>query len=208
MTFNPEGYNTASTFIHVAQGGALLVLGLTEAFAKESDGKIKLASPAALLAGPAAMALAILYFLGGWSIKSALFSLHIQRGFYIFISLACFYASAGLSQLNFLSSGETRRAWHYLFLVFLAVIAFLYFCVPGKVNPEAEREALINHSALGLTLFFAVISKFIHGLRPRRKFHIIWVSLLLVTAFQLLTYRETPGAFDFHTVGLRTELQP
>ena len=197
MTFNPDSYNTASTVMHAAQGAALLVLGLTEAYAvREPGGRMKLASPLVFLLCGTAMLLAMLYFLGGWSLKNALFSLRIKSGFYIFISFACFYASAGLSQLTFFATEEKGRGWHYLFLAFLAVIGLLYFGMSQKVNSGAAVEVAAYHSAFGFTLLAAVIFKFLHGFRPRKAFNLAWIVLLLVSSFQLLSYREVAGAFD------------
>jgi len=209
MTLDPDSFNTASTAIHIAQGAALLVLGLTEAYAGLEPGKrIKLFSPAALLAGGIAMALIMLYFLGGWNLDNTMGALKMKNGFFIFVSFACFYASAGLSQLTFLSSGEKSRGWHYIFLLFLAVIAVLYFGMAKRVGPEAAAKVGIYHSAMGVTLLAAVLLKLLYGFLPRRSLHLVWTVLLLMTSFQLLSYREIPGAFDFRLVSLRTEAMP
>ena len=205
MTLHLDGFNAASTAMHAAQGGALLVLGLTEIrAARGAGGRVMFASPAAFLCCAAAMALAMLYFLGGWSVKSALFSLKLAGGFYIFVSIACFYASAGLSQFTFLSSGEKGRGWHYLFLLFLAVISLLYFGMSRKVNPGAAAQVAAYHSAFGFTLLAAVVMKLIHGLRPRRILNLAWIALLFISSYQLLSYREVAGAFDPGASGVRT----
>ena len=208
MTLHLDSFNTASTVMHAVQGGALLVLGLTEAYsARGSGGRVRFASPLAFLLSGAAMALAMLYFLGGWSVKSTLFSLKLQSGFYIFVSFACFYASAGLSQLTFLSSEEKSRGWHYLFLAFLAVISLLYFGMSRKVNPGAAAEVAAYHSAFGFTLLAAVVLKSLNDLRPRRIFNLAWIALLFISSYQLLSYREVAGAFDLGTASLRTPPQ-
>lgn len=209
MMAGPENYNTASTAIHMAQGAALLALGLTEACAGHEAGRrIRFASPAALLAGAAAMALIMFHFLGGWSPAKALGALKLKNGFFIFVSFACFYASAGLSQLTFLSSGGKGRGWYYLFLFFLAVIAALYFSVAGRVGPGAAAEVGVYHSALGVTLLAAVLFKLLHGFLPRRSLQLGWTMLLLMTSFQLLSYREVEGAFDPRVVLMRTDIKP
>ena len=209
MTLNFDNYNAVSTAIHIAQGAALLVLGLTEAAAGLEPGKrIKFFSAAALLAGGVAMALIMLRFLGGGSLDNTMEALKLRNGFFIFVSFACFYASAGLSQLTFLSSGEKGRGWDHMFLLFLAVIAVLYFSVSDRVGPEAAAEVAIYHSALGVTLLAAVLFKLVHGFRPRRSLHLVWTILLLMTSFQLLSYREIEGAFDFRGVGMQTEIKP
>ncbi len=209
MTLDLYSYNTASTAIHIAQGSALLVLGLTEAYAGVEPGKrIKFFSPAALLAGGIAMALIILCLLGGWHLDNALAALKMKNGFYIFVSFACFYASAGLSQLTFLSSDEKSRGWNYLFLLFLAVIAALYFSVAGRAGPEAAAEVGVYHSAMGATLLAAVLFKLIYGFRPRRSLHLGWSMLLLMTSFQLLSYREIKGAFDLRLVSIQSGINP
>jgi len=206
MTLNFDSYNTASTAIHVAQGCALLVLGLTEAYAGlETDRRIKLVSPAVFLLSGAAMALFMLYFLGGWSLDGAFGALKMKNGFFIFVSFACFYACAGFSLLTFLFSGEKSRGWWYLFLFFLAVIALLYFRVSTRVGSGAAAQVALYHSGLGVTLLAAVLLKFLHGFRPRRTFHFGWSALLLITSVQLLGYREVKGAFDLHVVSLNTE---
>lgn len=204
MMSGPGAYNTASTVMHAAQGAALLAVGLTEAYAlREPGGRIRFVSPLALLLSGAAMLLAMLYFLGGWSVKGALVSLQLKSGFYIFVSFACFYASAGLSRLTFLSSEEKHRGWHYLFLAFLAVIGLLYFGMSRKVNPEAAVAVAAYHSAFGFTLIAAVIFKFLNDLRPRKALNLAWIVLLLTSSFQLLGYREVEGAFDFRVESAR-----
>ncbi len=209
MTLNPDSYNTASTAIHIAQGAALLVLGLTEAYAGVEPGKrINFFSPAALLASGSAMALIMLYLLGDWSLDNALAALNTKNGFFIFVSFACFYAAAGLSQLTSLSSGGKGRGWHYVFLLFLAAIAALYFGVAGRVGPEAAAKVGIYHSAMGVTLLAAVLFKILYGFSPRRSLHLVWTILLLMTSFQLLSYREMPGAFDLNVISMRTEMKP
>lgn len=208
MTLNLDSYNTASTVMHSAQGCALLVLALSEAYAvKKPGGKTGLAAPAAFLLSGAAMCLAMLHFLGGWDIKSALLSLELKSGFYIFVSFACFYASAGLSLLTFRSSGGKSLFWRYLFLVFLAAIGLLYFGMSGKVNPEAAAGVAAYHAAFGLTLLAAVFFKLLHELRPRRALNLAWIILLLISSFQLLSYREVPGAFDLGAVSLQASSQ-
>ncbi len=208
MTLNLDSYNTASTAMHAAQGAALLALGFTEAYAwHKPGGRIRFIAPLALLLSGAGMLLAMLYFLGGWSVESLMFSLQLKSGFYIFVSFACFYASAGLSQLTFLSSEEKSRGWHYLFLTFLAVIGLLYFGMSKKVNPEAAVEVAAAHSAFGFTLLAAVIFKLLNGFRPRRGFDLAWVALILIASFQLLSYREVGGAFDFRVTALQASPQ-
>jgi len=209
MTSGLENYNTASTAIHIAQGGALLVLGLIEAYAGLEPGKrIKFASPAALLAAAIGMILLMLYFLGGWSLDNTMAALKLKNGFLIFVSFACCCASAGLSQLAFLSSGEKSRGWHYLFLLFLAAIAVLYFGVARRVGPEVSAVVGVYHSAMGVTLLAAVLFKLLHGFIPRRSLHLGWTMLLLMTSFQLLSYREIEGAFEPRVVSVRTEIKP
>jgi len=208
MTLNLDSYNTASTVMHSAQGAALLALGFTEAYAwYKPGGRIRFISPLALMLSGAGMLLAMLYFLGGWSVESLMFSLQLKSGFYIFVSFACFYASAGLSQLTFLSSDEKSRGWHYLFLFFLAVIGLLYFGMSKKVNPEAAVAVAAAHSAFGFTLLTAVIFKLLNGFRPRKGFSLAWVALILIASFQLLSYREVEGAFDFRVAGVQASPQ-
>jgi len=209
MTLNPDSYNAASTAIHIAQGGALLVLGFTEAYAGLERGKrIKLFSPAALLLAGIAMAAFILYFLGGWSFENALGAMKMKNGFFIFVSFACFYAAAGLSQLTFIASEEKGRGWFNLFLLFLAVIAVLYFGVAGRVGPAASSEVGRFHSGLGITLLVAVTLKLMHGFSGRRKFHLGWAVLLMLVSVQLLSYREVKGAFDLNIVSLQADTKP
>lgn len=208
MTLPPAGYNAASTIMHEAQGAALLVLGLNEAYAAHTPGgRIRFASPLTFLLSGVVVLLTMLNFLGGWNVANTLLSLQLNRGFYIFISFACFYASAGLSQLTFLYTEERTRGWHYLFLFFLAVIGFLYFGISQKVSPGAAVEVAAYHSAFGFTLIAAVSFKFLHDFRPRRVFNLVWIVFLLISSFQLLTYREVEGAFDLDTVNLQTSPQ-
>ncbi len=208
MTLHLDAFNAASTAIHASQGCALLVLGLTEIYSvRAAGGRIRFASPVVFMLSGAAMALAMLYFLGGWSVRSAALSLKLNGGFCIFVSFACFYASAGLSQLTFLSSDEKGRGWHYLFLIFLSVIGLLYFGMSRKVNPAAAAEVAAYHSAIGFTLLAAVVLKYLNALRPRRIFNLAWIALLFISSYQLLSYREVPGAFDLRTASLRTSSQ-
>ena len=107
MTLQPDSFNLASNAIHLLQGAALLALGLAEACPADSTllKKINLAAPLAFVLSAAGAAAAILYFLGGWSVKSALCALSVKKGFYIFVTFACYYASAGLSRFMYLASG-------------------------------------------------------------------------------------------------------
>jgi hypothetical protein len=204
MTLNLDGYNTASTVMHSAQGAALLALGLTEAYAaRKPGGRLLFVSPLVFLLSGAAMLLAILYFIGGWSVKTTLFSLQLKSGFYIFPSFACFYAAAGLSQFNAFSSQWKRRGWNYLFLAFLTVIGLLYFGMSRKVNPEAATAVAAYHSAIGFTLLAAVMCKILHEVRPRAAFNLAWIILLFISSYQLLSYREVAGAFDLGAAPMR-----
>jgi len=184
------------------QGAALLALGLTEAYTPDNPlhKKINLAAPLVFVLSAAGAAAAMLYFLGGWSVKSALFALNIKKGFYIFVALACYYASAGLSRFMYLVSDEKSRGWHYVSLIFLTAIAALYFTMGAKVNEEAADAVGAAHSAIGATLLAAVLARFLHGFLKRKALHVAWAAFLLLASFQLLTYRETRSAFEYRIV--------
>jgi len=202
MTLNFNSFNLASNAIHLMQGAALLTLGLTEAYTLDNPRhkKINPAAPLAFVLSAAGAAIAMLYFLGGWSVKNTLFALNVKRGFYIFVTFACCYAASGLSRVTYLASDEKNRGWHYLSLAFLAAIGALYFTMGGKVNEEASYIVSVAHSSIGATLLVAVLAEFLYGFLRRKAFHILWTALLIITAFQLLTYRENKNAFEYRLI--------
>ncbi|MFA7008955.1 MAG: hypothetical protein WC204_08840 [Elusimicrobiales bacterium] len=205
MSFGPEVYNAASTVMYSAQGAALSALALTEAYtAYKPGGRLKSVPPLAFLLSGAVMFLAMLYFLGGWSLGNALLSLRLNSGFYVFVSLACFYSSAGLSRLAFLFSGEKSLGWHYLFMVLLGITALLYLYLSGKAAPGAAAEAAAANSRFGFILLAAVLFKFLHEFRPLKVFNLAWIGLLFIVPFQLLGYRKVDGALELRAASLLT----
>ena len=212
MTPDFNNFNQASNAIHVLQGAALLTLGLTEGYTLDNPRhkKINLAAPLVFVLSAAGAAVAMLYFLGGWNIDNTLSALNVKRGFYIFVAFACCYASAGLSRFTYLASDAKSGGWHYMSLVFLTAIAALYFTMGAKVSEEASYIVGTAHSAIGATLLAAVLAKFLHGFLKWKAFNVIWSALLLMTAFQLLTYRENKNSFECKTVTIQAgpEIKP
>ncbi|MBI4802767.1 MAG: hypothetical protein HY796_09630 [Elusimicrobia bacterium] len=202
MTLHSDSFNLASNAIHLLQGVALLALGLAEAHPPDNPlhKKLSLAAPLVFVLSAAGAAAAVLYFLGGWSVKSALFALNIKKGFYIFVTFACYYASAGLSRFMYLASDEKSRGWHHVSLAFLTAIAVLYFTMGAKVNEEAAQAVSAAHAAIGATLLAAVLARLLHDFLKRKAFQAAWIAFLLITSFQLLAYREPGSAFEYRLI--------
>ena len=206
---DPENLRRASTLIHVCQGGALLVLGMTEAYAADNQvKKINFLPPAAFILGAALMLGSMLYFLGGWKLQPLRDALELKGGFYIFAAFAWFFAAAGLSRLMALYMGEKGGIWQFLFLSFLCVTALLYFSVPYKVNEAAWLPVFAAHTGMAITLLAAVLAKLFHFFLKKKTFQVIWAVLLLATAGQLLIYRENPRAFEFRVVTIKSSPEP
>ena len=202
---DPENLKQASTFIHVCQGGALLILGAAEAYAADNQAKkINFLPPAAFMLSGALMLVSMLYFLGNWHLQPLLDALELKKGFYIFPAFAWLFAAAGLGRMMALYMGEKGGFWQFLFLVFLCVIALLYFTVPYRVNEAARLPVLAFHSAMGISLLAAVVSKSLHVFMKKKILQIIWAVLILITAGQLLIYRENPQAFEYHVVTIQS----
>jgi hypothetical protein len=205
MIVNYDGFTAASTIIHSSQGAALLLLGAAEAYSLDNPGsKIGFAGPLALLAAAAAIPLAVLALPGGGSFEGLKAALAARRGFFLFISLSCLLGAAGFSRLTQLALWRRAGGWQALFLFFLAGCGVLYFLLPWRVNPEAWRRTLPWHFAMGTTLLLAVALKAAYTFSGRRRLHMAWAVLLVATALQLLTFRETEGAYGLRMVTLET----
>lgn len=198
--------------MHVMQGAALLALGLAEACPAGAAARrnLDLAASLALVLAAAGAAAAMLYFLGGWGPKDALFALNIKKGFYVFVAFACYYASAGLSRFMYLASGEKNANWDRISLVFLAAIAALYFTMGSKTNEDAAGAVGAANSAIGAAIFAALLARVLHGFLKRKGFHLAWAAFLLIASFQLLAYRENKSAFEYRLVTVQSgpELKP
>lgn len=205
MTLDFADYTKASNIVHAVQGGALLLLGAAEAYALDNKGRRAVLAAAGVLAlSGAAMFLAILALPGGWSFEQLAAALNFRRGFYLFVAFACLYSAAGMCRLTQAALDRRGGGWQALFLALLAGAGVLYFLLASRVNEEAWRQVLVWHSAIGATLLLAVAAKAADIFRPRRALHFSWAALLLVTGLQLLTYRETQGAFAPRLVTLET----
>lgn len=206
MTLDYADFTRASTLIHLAQGLALLALGAAEAYAADNPGrKAGLAGAAALLLAAAAVPLIILALPGGWSLEQARLALDVRRGFLIFVALACLFGAAGLSRLTQLLLAREGGGWRNLFLLFLALIALLYFHLGQRVNEEAAREVTAWHSAAGVTLLLAVAAA--TAAAGRRRLRLAWAALLLAAGLQLAVYREKPDSFGLRLVTVTSEAE-
>lgn len=204
MTLDYGNFAKASTLIHLSQGLALLALGAAEAYlADNSDRRAAIAGPLALLAAALAGPLIIFLLPGGGSLGQARLALEVRRGFHLFIAFACLFGAAGLSRLTRVATGREAGGWEGAFLAFLALAGALYFLMASRVNEEAWRQVLVLHAAIGATLLAAVALKTAHLFSGRRILHVCWAVLLMVTGMQLLTYRESAGAFGMKLVTLQ-----
>lgn len=205
MTIDFADFTRASNLVHAIQGAALLLLGAAEAYAVDNKGgKVMLAAAAALTASGAAMFLAVLALPGGWSLEQLGAALSVRRGFYLFIAFACVFSAAGLSRLTQEALGREGGGWRALFLALLAFAGVLYFTMAWRVNEEAWRQVLVWHAAMGVTLLLAVAARTVHIFLPRRALGVAWAALLMITGLQLLTYRESHGAFAPRLITLQT----
>ncbi|HAH32683.1 MAG TPA: hypothetical protein DCL44_10265 [Elusimicrobia bacterium] len=206
---DPENFRRASTFIHVSQGAALLVLGAVEAYTIDNKAKrTHFLPPAAFLVASALMLCSVFYFLGGWKLQTVRDALELRAGFYVFTAFAWFFTAAGLSRLMALYMGEKGGLWQFLFLGFLCVIGLLYFSVPYRVNETAWDPVFAAHTAMGFTLIAATIMKVFNFFIKIKALNVIWAILILTTAGQLLFYREDPRAFEYHSVTLQSSPAP
>jgi hypothetical protein len=196
MTIDYGDFTRASNLIHWLQGGALLILGAAEAYSLDNRGKkILLAAALALAVSGAAMFAVVLALPGGWSFAQLAAALQVRRGFYLFIAFACLYGAAGLSRLTHEALERDSGGWRAMFLALLAFAGALYFTMAWRVNEEAWHQVLVWHSAIGLTLLLAVAAKTADIFLSRRALHLAWAVLLLLAGLQLVSYKESPGAF-------------
>lgn len=201
MIIDFDNLARASTGMHAAQGAGLFLLGAAEAYLHDNPGsRLSLAGPLALLAAAAAIPLVMLGVAGNWRFEELRAVLDVRRGFYLFIALACLFGSAGLSRLAQLSARKEGGGWQAAFLVFLAAAGALYFLMAWRVNEEAWRQVLVWHAAIGGGLVLAAAAKAAHLFSGRRALHFAWCVLLMISAVQLLSYRESPGAFGVRMV--------
>lgn len=205
MIIDYADFTRASNLIHWLQGGALLMLGAAEAFSSDGKGRRSAIAAALVLAcSGAAMFAAVLALPGGWSFAQMSTALQVRRGFYLFISFACLYGAAGLSRLMQQALGRSGGGWRALFLALLALAGALYFLMAGRVNEGAWRQVMIWHSAIGFTLLLAVAAKTADVFMGRRALHLAWAALLLLAGLQLVSYKETDGAFAPRLVTLES----
>ena len=205
MIIDYDSFARASTGVHLAQGAALFLLGAAEAYSHDNPGsRAALAGPLALLAAAIAIPLIMLGTAGSWNLDQLLAALDIRRGFYLFIAFACLFGAAGMSRLAQASLKTAGGGWQAAFLFFLAAAGALHFLLAWRVNEEAWRQVFAWHSAIGASLLLAVAAKAAHVFSGRRLLHAAWGVLLLMTAVQLLSYRETPAAFGLRMVTFQT----
>lgn len=204
MTVDYSSFAKASTLIHLFQGIALIGLGAAEAYALDNPGrKAPLFSALLLAACGAAGVVAVLALPGGWSLEQLGVALNLRRGFYLFIAFSCLFCAAGLSRVTQTAIGRDGGGWRNLFLLLLAAAGALYFLLAWRVNVEVRREVLVLHSTMGVTLLLAVAAKAAHIITGRRRLHIAWAVLLLVTGLQLATYREKREAFEIRLITMQ-----
>jgi len=205
MIIDYANFTSASNLIHWLQGGALLTLGAAEAYASDNKGRrAAIAAALVLTCSGAAMFAAVLALPGGWSFAQLSVALQVRRGFYLFISFACLYGAAGLSRLMQQALGRAGGGWRALFLLLLALAGALYFMMAGRVNEGAWRQVMIWHSVIGLTLLLAVAVKTADIFMGRRALHLAWAALLMLAGLQLVSYKETDGAFSPRLVTLES----
>lgn len=205
MIIDFDSLARASTGMHAAQGAGLFLLGAAEAYLHDNPGsRLSAAGPLALLAAALAVPLVMLAVAAHWDFEQLRAVLDLRRGFYLFIALACLFGSAGLSRLTQLAVKKESGGWQAAFLVFLAAAGALYFLMAWRVNEEAWRQVLAWHAAMGATLLLAAAAKAASLISKRRALHFAWCVLLMMTAVQLLSYREAPGAFGMRMVTFQT----
>jgi hypothetical protein len=196
MTMDFADFTRASNLAHLAQGGALLLLGAAEAWTLDNKSRrLTIAAAAALALSGAVIFLAVLGLPGGWNFERLGEALNLRRGFYLFVAFAFVYAAAGFSLLTHVALERRGSGWQAIFLALLAFAGVLYFVLAWRVNPAAWREVLVWHSAIGATLLLAVAAKTASLFVPERALGLAWAVLLMITGLQLVSYRETEEAF-------------
>ena len=209
MTIDYADFTRASNLIHLLQGGALLLLGASEAYAQGRKGRgFTLAAAGALAVSGLAMLAVMLAYPGGGSLEQLSAALNLRRGFYLFIAFACLFSGAGLSLLTRVSLGREEGGWQAAFLGLLAFAACLYFLMASRVNEAAWAEVLATHSAIGGALLLAVLAKAAHRYRPKRSLQLAWACLLMIAGLQLAAYRESDKAFAPVRVTIETAPPP
>lgn len=205
MTLDFADFTRASNLVHSAQGAALLLLGAAEAWTLDNKGRRPaIAAAAALVLSGAVMFLAVLGLPGGWSLGQLAEALNLRRGFYLFIAFSFVYAAAGFSLLTHEALERRGSGWQAVFLGLLAFAGALYFVLAWRVNPEAWREVLVWHSAIGATLLLAVAARAVSLFLPKRSLAVAWAALLMLTGLQLVSYRESDEAFAPRLVTIET----
>lgn len=196
MRIDYSDFTAASNLIHSVQGAALLLLGAASAYSADNKGRrFTIAAGAALALSGAVMLGVMLALPGGWSFSQLGAALELRRGFYLFVALACLFTASGLSLITKEALKRKGGSWQALFLGLLAFSGIIYFLLASRVNDEAWRRVLVWHSSIGGTLLLAVAALAADSFRPGKALRLAGAVLLLMTGLQLVSYRETDGAF-------------
>jgi hypothetical protein len=201
MTVDFASFARASTLIHSLQGGAFLLLGAAELYTFKYPGRrAEIIGPLAMLLAGALGLMTVIALPGGWSFGTLAAALAERSGFHLFIALSWLFAAAGLSRLMQQLSGRAGGPWQVFFLVFLTAIAAVYLLLAWRVNPEAWRAVLVPHAGIAAALLLAALAKLVYAFFGGRALQLSWAFFILITAIQLLAYREAASTF-----GMRTE---
>ena len=196
MIVDYDSLTRASTLLHRLQGGAFLLLGAAELYALKNPGKrAELIGPLALLLAGFLGFAVILALPGGGEPGALAAALAARGGFRLFIAFSCLFLAAGLSGLMAYLTGPVARRWQVVFILLLTAVSALYFLLPWRVHEDAWRAVFVPHAVMGGALLLALLAKVISAFSGRRAFQAAWAALVLLTAVQLLAYREAAATF-------------
>ncbi|MBU2529844.1 MAG: hypothetical protein KKD35_02290 [Elusimicrobia bacterium] len=207
---NPsENLKLASTLIHMAQGVAFFIIGMMAIYVMEkgemASEKFKFIAPLSFIFAGAITLMVMIGVLGNWSFDSAIAVMKIKPGFFIFMALACVFISSGFSGVLFESDRQKNKVWVYFYLIFIFAIALLYAFMHTRVNGAAEVFVMTHHIAIASTLALALIFKITEFFTEKKSVKILGIVFLLITSFQLFTYKESDNSFKHKKVIFEVE---
>lgn len=190
--------------MHMLQGLAFFVCAATDIALRggESMKKFRFVSPAMFVFSGVAAILYAIFAIGAFDIDVFKAALDSRRGFLILFGISFILISAGISQAMHVFREREKSIWLILFFIFLFAIALLYAFYHKRVGAYSAYFALVNHWAAAGTLFIALVFKILSMKIHREIFRGLWAVFLMMTAFQLIAYRESGDAFGEKAVVL------
>ncbi|MEA3306399.1 MAG: hypothetical protein U9Q34_01265 [Elusimicrobiota bacterium] len=203
-----DNFRVASNYIHFLHGSVFFIMGITAAYVhvkeKKDQGKFRFISPLSFIIAGVLSFLVIIGVLGHWSLESAIVVMKIKPGFFIFMALSCIFVSAGVSGVLFEADRGANKFWGFFYWIFIIAIAALYAFMHTRVNSEASLFVMTHHIAMAGTLTMALIFKLTGIFTEKKVIKIFAIVFLLITSFQLLTYKENDNSFKRRVITVET----